>query len=331
MAMKKLLTAELAAMPAGGMTYPTTMLDQLPAWIGMSARFESDALVLDEVAPFPAGVVVPTDRVSTLTSHLPASTVATYEAHDLGTVIKNAVKSYQQIPSLKDGVQQVLDALDKVGGLDSYISWIGDANVAVTLDGTTVGGGLVVSLPDAKAASDASAKLAALKNIASLSGNISGMPPVKVTSEAHGDATITTIDFGSIKDLQQLSSAGGTLPPEVANAHVAFSYTVTDKLAVLGIGGDTFVKAVLDTKAGSSLADQARYKATIGAAGASNSGLVYVDIASIRTAVVAQLSDVEKIRYNNEVKPYLAPFSAFGFATQDGGLVHVRMILTVTK
>jgi hypothetical protein len=329
---KKFLDAMTSGMPTGGAdAFPKAMLDQIPAWAGGSALFESDGLVFDEVAPFPSGVTSPTDRTSTIAAHLPANTVAALEGHDVGKAIKDAIKTYQAIPAYKEALDQALAALDKAGGLDSFTSWLGDTAVAVTVDGTTVGGGVVVTLPD-KAASDAAlAKFAALKNLVSLAG----LPGAKVTSEAHGDATITTIDLGAIKDLQGLAPGmglnAGSLPSSVADARVALSYTVTGDLAIVGVGGDGFVKAVLDTKAGSSLADQPRYKTVIGRAGASNASQGYLDVAAIAKAVEAQLpADVLKA-YEKDTKPYLAPFAAFGYSTQGGDLQHVRFVVTVSK
>lgn len=329
-AMKQFITAELAMMPGDTATFPKDMLDQLPAWAAMTTRFESDAIVLDEVAPYPTGTTAAKDDASSVSGHLPATTVASYEVHDVGAAIKAAVDAYRKIPAYQDAVTKALASLDQVGGLDSLTSWLGDVDVAVTVDGKTVGGGIVISLQDAKAASDATAKFAALKNAISVSGNMTGLPPAKITSEAHGDATIWTIDLGSVKDLQGLGGGMmGSVPAEIADARVAVTYTVTDTLAILGIGGDGFVKAVLDTKAGSSLVDQAAYKRAVGTG--ANAGVFYLDIASIRKAVEAQLSDVDTIRYNNDVKPYLAPLSAFAVVTHNGDLVQVRMILTTVK
>lgn len=330
--MKKLIDASMSSMPSSTTTvFSKEMLDQIPAWAGGGASFDSNALVFDEIAPFPTGATVPTNRTSTIAAHLPASTVAAFEGHDVGKAIKDAVKLYQAIPAYKEGVTQVLDALDKAGGLDSYTSWLGDTAVAVTVDGTTVGGGIVVTLQDKAAADAAGAKFAALKNLVSLAG----LPGAKVTSETHGSATITTIDLGSLKDLQGLApgmgSDLGTLPASVADARIALSYTVTDDIAVIGVGGDGFVKAVLDTKAGSSLADEARYKTAIGLAGASNASQGYVDVAAIVKVIEAQLPADTLKAYEADTKPYLAPFAAFGFSTQGGDLQHVRFVVTVGK
>jgi hypothetical protein len=109
------------------------------------------------------------------------------------------------------------------------------------------------------------------------------------------------------------------------------SYTVTDQFAIVGIGGDAFVKAVLDTKAGSSLADQPRYRTAIDRAGASNAGQVYVDLQAIVTAAEGSLPADAKASYDRDVKPYLAPFAAFAAVSQDGDLVHGRIVVTVTK
>jgi Protein of unknown function (DUF3352) len=330
---QKFIDAEMSGMPAGATGFPKEMLAQIPAWAGGSALFESDSIVFDEVAPFPTGISAPADRTSTIAGHLPASTVAEFEGHDVGKAINDAIKLYQATPATKDAVTKVLDALDKAGGLDSYTSWLGDAAVAVTVDGGTVGGGVVVTLKDKTASDAASAKFASLKNLVSLAG----LPGAKVTSEDHAGATITTIDLGSIKDLQGLvpgmdsGLSMGSLPASVADARIALSYAVTGDLAVIGVGGDGFVKAVLDTKAGSSLADQPRYKTAMGRAGASNSSQGFVDVAAIVKAVEAQLPSDTLKSYEKDTKPYLAPFAAFGYSTQGGDLQHVRFVVTVSK
>lgn len=328
---QKFFQAQMALLPTAATPYPKELLDQVPTWAAMTALFEADGLVLDEVHPSPAGQRVTTNRVSTLAAHLPATTIAAFEVHDLGVSIKDVVKLYQGIPAYKDTVTKVLDALDRVGGLDSFTSWLGDTSVAVTLDGATVGGGVVVALPDTAAATAASAKFASLKNLVALAG----LPGAKVTTEDHGTATITTIDLGSVNDLKNLAplmgAASPTLPPNVADARIALSYTVTDAFAIVGIGGDGFVKAVLDTKAGSSLADQARYKSAIGLAGASNSGQGYLDVAAIVKAVEAQLPTDARSAYERDTKPYIAPFSALVVASQGGDLGHSRFVVTVAK
>ena len=113
----------------------------------------------------------------------------------------------------------------------------------------------------------------------------------------------------------------------MSDVRIALSYTVTDDLAVIGVGGDGFVKAVLDTKAGSSLADQARYKTAIGRVGASNTSQGYVDVAAIVKAVEAQLPPDALKAYVKDSKPYVTPFAAFGFGTQAGDLEHVRFVV----
>ena len=332
---QKLLQGQLALLPSTANLYPKELLDQIPPWIAMTTLFEADGLVMDEVHPAPTGHTGQASHVSTLAARLPATTVAAFEAHDIGTSIKDAVKLYQGIPAYKDAVTKALEAIDKVGGLDSFTSWLSDGTVAVTIDGTTVGGGVVLALVDKTAATAAAAKFASLKNLVTLAG----LPGAKVTTEEHGTATITTIDLGSVNDLRNLapfmgsgsSTLPSTLPPNVTDARLALSYTVTDDLAIVGIGGDGFVKAVLDTKAGASLADQARYRTAVGLAGASNAGQGYVDVAAIVKLVEAQLPTSARAAYERDTKPYVSPFSALVFASQDGDLGHSRIVVTVAK
>ena len=94
--------------------------------------------------------------------------------------------------------------------------------------------------------------------------------------------------------------------------------------------GDTFVKSVLDTPSGASLADQSRYRAVMDAAGSTNSGQVYVDVQGVIAAVVPLLSATEAATFERDVRPYLQPIAAVGSGwTNRDGLIRSRMIVSI--
>jgi hypothetical protein len=292
-------------------------------WSATAVRAESDHLVADAALPALPGASSEKDSLSTLAPRLPASTIAVFEQHDLGSTIQAFVARAQKDPACASALKSVTDTLDKVGGLDSFLSWVGDSAVAVTKDGDTYGGGIVIALPDAAAADTAAGKFASLKNLAALSG------AAKVTTEDHGGATITTISLNDVSSLLPSSDQGAA--DALRSVDASISYTISNGLVVVGVGGDGFVKAVLDTKAGSSLADQARYKTALDRAGAENVASAYVDIHAIVGAVEEYIPASDKTSFDTGTKPYLEPLEAVAASHQAGDIMHARFVLTVSK
>src|SRR4029079_3650036 len=93
---------------------------------------------------------------------------------------------------------------------------------------------------------------------------------------------ITIVDLG---DISKLSGAGGgdmqVLP--MPTGHVQIAYAVTDQVVVIG-SGPGFVKHVLDTTTGTSLASNDDYKKLVDRVGPTT-GTVFVDITAIREAI----------------------------------------------
>ncbi len=292
-------------------------------WSATAIRAESDHLLADAAMPAPAGTASAKDRLSTLAPRLPATTIAVAEKHDLGATVKAFVAKIQADPACASAMKDVNAALDRIGGLDSLLSWVGDSAVVVTKDGSTFSGGIVVALPDAAAADTAAGKLASLKNLATLSG------AAKVATEDHGGATITTITLGDLSSL--LPSSDAQAAGALKSIDASLSYTIHDGLVIVGVGGDAFVKAVLDTKAGSSLADQSGYKTALDRAGAENTASAYLDVQSVLAAVEAAMPAAERAKFDTGTKPYLEPLQAIAVSQQSGDVIHGRFVITVAK
>ena len=332
-----LAPARLAAAAASGTGCGAAPAGRLPAWSAFSLTASDGHLVGDAFMPAPAAVPaaaasttaspplgpLPTDRVSVLAARLPGSTIAVIDLHDVGGAIDRGVATLTGDPSCASGVASITAALDRIGGLASFTSWLGDAAIVVTHDSTGLGGGLVVALPDAAAADVAAGKFAGLKNLVALAGGAAG----SVTSADDAGTTITTIDFGALGSLVPAGSvAPGAIP---AGLRASFSYAIHGGLVIVGVGGYSFVRSVLDLPAGSSLADQPRYQAAMTAAGGSNVTSAYVDLRAVIDTVAAALPADRVSTYANSVRPYLDPLGAIALSVQAGDIVHVRFVVTL--
>ena len=299
----------------GGMTMPSMApLDTslLPGWVAMRVRAESDHLVFDEALQTVAGQSAQAGHTSTIAAELPASTVAQYELHDVGSQVKNVIGQIEGQPGAPTAAQ-VDAALKYVGGLDKAVGWLGDADIVVLHDSAGFSGGVVAQTTDAAASTDL---IAELKNLASLAGSQVG---VTLRTESYDGQTITIVGA-------DLSSAGmGT------SGRLDLAFTQTKDLVIAGVG-DGFVKAVLDTKAGSSLADQPAYQRAIGLTGASNAGQGFVDLTAVRTAIEALAAGSDGMKaYASDVKPFLEPIQSIAWSTTMGTDVSTGRFVLVLK
>ena len=259
-----------------------------------------------------AGQATQASRTSALAASLPADTLGQFEVHDVGSTLKHALTQLEGQPGGPTAAQ--VDAIAKyVGGVDKAIGWIGDADVVVLRDGTAFSGGVVAQSTDAPASADL---VAELKNLASLAG---GQLGVTVRTESYNGQAITVV--GADLSGAELGTAG----------KLELAFTQTKDLVIAGIG-DGFVKAVLDTKAGSSLADQPAYQRAIGLAGASNDGQGFVDLTALRTAVETLAAGSPHLKaYDSDVKPFLEPIQSIAWSTTMGTDVSTGRFVLVLK
>jgi hypothetical protein len=290
----------------------------LPGWTAMRVRAESDHLVLDEVVPAVAGMPAQASKKSTLAGVLPGGTVAQYDLHDVGSQVNNALTQLEGQPGGPTKAQ--VDAIAKyVGGVDKAVGWLGDADLALVHDATGFKGGIVAQTNDATASAGLFAEL---KNLASLAGSKAG---VTISTETYDGQTITI--FKADLNADATMPADASIP--TGNASIAVAQA--NGLVIVGIGGDAFVKAVLDTKPGSALADQAAYQRAIDLAGSSSASQGYVDITAIRTAAESMAAGSSDLKaYDSDTKPFLEPFQSLAWSqSNDGNLSTARIVLVL--
>ena len=273
----------------------------VPAWIAGSVRAESDRMVVDVAMPRTTDSGAG-NHASRLAAALPGSTVGVYEMHSIGAQVSKQLDALAagQSGAMADSVKSIKDALARIGGLD----WLGDGVAVVTKDGSTYGGGLVVEAGDA---ATAGAKSATITNLAALAGG-----SLKLTSrdETYKGIAITVISIPNGPDGK---------PVEVAVA-------AKDNLVVAGYT-DAFVKAVIDTTPGSSLASSSDYTAVMAAAGASSMSSGYVNIPALEDQIGQALLASQSSRWTLDYKPYFDHLGGVGYAVVDGNTVILRLVV----
>ena len=289
---------------------PAIDTSKLPDWVAVRVQAESDHLVIDSAFPTVAGQTSQASRTSTLATQLPATTVVQYELHDVGSLLKRAVTQLEAQPGGPTAAQ-VDAALKYVGGIDKAVGWLGDADVVVLHDGDGFSGGIVAQTTDATASAGLFAEL---KNLASLAGGQAG---ITVRTESYDGQTITIVGAPT--------SGGATA------GTIELAFTQANDLVIAGVG-DGFVKAVLDTKAGHSLADQPAYQRAIGMAGASNTGQGFVDLTTLRTALESQAAGAAGLKaYASDVQPFLEPIQSIAWSQTVGSDVSGAKFVLVLK
>ncbi|MBP1704499.1 MAG: hypothetical protein H6Q36_238 [Chloroflexi bacterium] len=281
-----------------------------PAWLAAVTRVEADALVADMAAPAVTSPFEPANAASQAAVHVPSSTVVYAGSRQVGDALVSAwteLKKQFDCLGLPAGTaDQVDQALALVGGVDGLIGWAQDLGIAVTVDGTTVGGGLVLTSADPADPKRTADQLGSLLLLA----GTQGLEGLSVGQESYGDGTLYTVKIGS--DM------------------VPVTLALTGQRGVLVIGTIDFVKAVVDTTEATSLASVDRYQAAIARAGGDGTGELYVDIAGLRDGVVALLPAEAKAKYDAEIAPYLAPFDTATMVAKAGNPNDtVRVVVTV--
>ena len=307
---------------------PATMTsmtaDLLPEWATFTVKADSDAIELESISPPPAKPIGPTsDRTSDLVKHVPASAIALVVTNDYGATLQQGIDLYKTQPCFKEAFAELEKSADLAGGLDAILGWIGDTAIVVNGTDPLPEAGVVVKATDSE---DAAKLLTSLKGLVSLGGAQQG---ISVREEDHAGTKIVIVSAGAIDKLAGTSvpSSLGTLPA----GNVELAWAVKDDLVIIG-SGPGFVKHVLDTTEGTSLASDSRYKSLAGRVG-DGTGITFVDLTEIRERTEGVLSSVDPAAlkaYEAEVKPFLVPFDAFvASGSVAGDLDHSDAIITV--
>jgi hypothetical protein len=304
-----------AAGAMGGAAVGDFLTAPIPDWVAMSLRVEPDALIGEATNPHvDRGFGATTNRVNQVVDHVPASAIALIAGNDVGATWEGLLAELGKDESMKEVVDGINEAAGIFGGTSEAIGWIGDAGVVVNGTGSDVEGGLVI-VPTDPAKADKF--FTTLKSFIALGGSSAGLT---VRDEAYGDETITIVSI----DLTKLGALAGGMTDGASSAlpipggTLDLAYSVSDDVVVIGSSPE-FVKHVLDTDAGNSLASDDGFKSAVGRVGDELTGLTYLDITGLRTLAEGQMSGDELAKYKTDVQPYLEPFDAFAATSSVGG------------
>ena len=284
-----------ACTPAGAVT-----------WSALTLRADGKTIRMDSVQPASSGRVKVTRTTSRVAPRLPGNTIVQLDVHDVGTLALGTLDACRKVPEIATALADVDKTVAALGGWNALIGWIGDTDIVITRDGSTIAGGLVGIAADKAGAARI---VTQLRNLVALTGGAQ----ITISDQDYNGTTITTISSSS---------------SDLASTSVALA--VRDDLVVVGIGAD-FVKHVLDVKAGASLADQDRYKQAISRVEGSNEQQVFIDLTAVRSTIEsAAPAGTVPAEYQTEYKPYLEPLDlVVGSTSSTDELVRAAFVLVV--
>jgi hypothetical protein len=298
---------------------PAFLDDWTTPWMAAAFRASNGAFVVDTRSPHVAAAGAPKSSESRLPGLVPPTTVVLAEGHNVGETLARLKAQLASDPDLKDAVKQVDDALGIVGGFDAATGWMDEVGIAITRDGSTIGGGLVITPTDAAAAEKL---LNQLKAFIQLGGAQAGLT---VKDEDYNGATISVVDLSGLGGLVGGMTDGAVAAP----ADLKIAFTSTKEVVALGYGTD-FVKGVLDARTGDSLGKSERFATALAQAGKVNASLLWVDIAGVRDFIEGMVPSDMKADYDANAKPYLQAFDSL-ISTQvpgekiDSGTLIIRV------
>jgi hypothetical protein len=293
----------------------------MPAWGAGSVYAKDGRLVMESVQPHVAKLGDPSNGADTIGALAPADTVFLASGRDLGARIKAMRALFDGEPAFKDALKQIDQALGVVGGFDKAVGWIGDTGLVITKQGAAVDGGLIIVPKDA---ADGKALLTQLRTLIELGAQ----GQLTFSDEEYKGTQIVSID---ISQLAKLGSSMAGASPEAIPDGISLAWAATSDVIVMGVGPQ-FVKDVLDTKGGDSLAKQARYADAVASIGKESAGLFWLDITAIRGMVEPLIPAEAKSQYEKDVKPYLVPMDAIvGATVQAADLDRSTILITTTK
>ncbi len=300
------------------------LIGELPSWFMGGIRAEDDGFLLDFVSgpvPAPTGgpsfAAIPPTHASVIAPMVPGDTLLFIEAQGAGASLQNLFTQLKAIPEIAPSLQM----LDGLGGAGALVGWIEDVGVTVSVHGTTPD---IALLLVAKDDVSASTPVASLKTLLALAGG-SG---VEVKDSTIAGVAVTTI---TITDIGALIPSGAVPGLDAIPVTGPISFSLAAKGRVLLVtSGEAAMTAILNTAAGSSLADNAAFKHALTRGIGNARTTIYLGVGASVELAKAQLSIDELAVFTKDAAPYIAPLEGFLLqATSDAAGNRSRMVITV--
>ena len=300
------------------------LIGELPSWLITGIRAEDDGFVLDYVSPpvpaasgGPSLAVVPATHPSVIAPMVPGDTLVFIESQGAGVSLQNLLTQLQTIPEIAPSLQM----LDGLGGAGQLVGWIDDVGVAMSVHGTTPD---VTVLLVAKDEAAAATPVASIKTLLALAGG-SGVEVKDSTIAGVAVTTITITDIGALIPSGAVPGLGA-IP---VTGPISFSIAARGRV-LLVTSGEGAMTAILNTAAGSSLADNAAFKHAAARGIANARTTIYLGVGASVEFAKGLLTADELATYLKDAAPYVEPLEAFLLqATSDAAGNRSRMVITV--
>lgn len=321
-----------ASLLQSGSTSPetTAALEELLAAQPLHGAFSLSAdeagIVMDFVSDLPTGAFAPQNAELGLVDEVPGDALYYVDGGNLGQSLAAAIEQFKAAGSADPAIEEQISTAEAALGaeVEELVSWIGDGAFVAGWNGTEPYAGALLVPNDVAAAQRRLGQLASFAELAA-SDAASG---ITVSESEVGSVTVTTIRWENpgavpMDPMMMLPSISG----------VVVEYAVTDDRAVIGFG-DGFVQRTLELDAANSLAAQARYSDAVAQmGGATNSGVVWIDITGTREAAetgLASMLEMSGGAYESEIRPWLMPFDRIvGVSRVDGDHLVQRLIIVI--
>jgi hypothetical protein len=317
-----------------------------PEWLASSVRFINEGAIVETVTPDPRPALLATasgspratigpDALSVIAPVLPASTIAALELHQAGPLLAALAARNGATSPATPGAGSASDlarlgALVALVGGDALLGSVDQAALAITRQGSTIGGGIVLRTTDA---AGTTARLDQLRTLLALAAPGTG------ETDYHGARILTIpvagllgggaggLPFGAPGTIP--GTGGALAPPAGLPAGLTLEVAAYQSYIVVGIG-DAFVRAVIDTPVGSALADQTTYRTTMGLVGSTTFAQAYLDLPDLLALAEPRAATDRVEAFGRDLRPYLAPIAAVAMgATSSGGLATSRSVIYV--
>ncbi|HSI98979.1 MAG TPA: DUF3352 domain-containing protein [Patescibacteria group bacterium] len=301
------------------------LMEHQPMRGAMAVTAQGDRMAIDGVSDAPSGPFATGNADRGLAAEVPAEALYFVESGNIGEALGAVLEAVKEAAATDpEAAEQIQMAEAALGAeLPELVAWIDDGAIAAGWDAASPWAGIVLVPSDVDAAARRLGQLATFATLAGLDPD-SG---VTVTESEIAGEEVTTIRWAGPDDVEAFG--------EPLSGGIVIEYTVTDDRAIIGIG-DAFVRRALELDAADSLAADARYAATIEElGGTSNAGVVWLDLAATREAVMAAVAPMMAFvdpdgEFAASVEPWLLPLDRFASVTiLDGDVLVQRAALFV--
>ncbi len=288
---------DMAGMMAGGQTGMDLPIGDLTAMLPtdmvMYLAAEADRLNLEAIVTPAQGTIDLPLGESDLANLFPAETQLYVEAREMGTTVETTLNGLVELMASQAGSTPGDQAggmsdIDMLFGADSpitsmlgvplpqFLDFVVDASVGAGLSSDGLWLGMAGEVSDEAVAAD---RVASLLSLIRLFGGNPAETGISVETEMVGDVEVTNI----MLPLDQMLAESGL--PIALGDHI--SVAVADGHLLIGLGD--FVQSALAADGGDSLGSSAGYVDAL-AGDTTNSGVMYVNISSLLTALDPMLS-----------------------------------------